>query len=54
MCATSLSICSTISEWTKTATNGPADELMKLMAEYKDTQELRNKLARMLGNDIVV
>ena len=38
----------------KTATNGPADELMKLMAEYKDTQELRNKLARMLGNDIVV
>ena len=38
----------------KTATNGPADELMKLMAEYKDTQELRNKLARMLGNNIVV
>ena len=38
----------------KTATNGPADELMKLMAEYKETQELRNKLARMLGNNIVV
>ena len=38
----------------KAATNGPADELMKLMAEYKETQELRNKLARMLGNNIVV
>ena len=38
----------------KTGTNGPADELMKLMAEYKETQELRNKLARMLGNNIVV
>lgn len=38
----------------KTATNGPADELMKLMAEYKETQELRNKLARMLGNNIIV
>ena len=38
----------------KAATNGPTDELMKLMAEYKETQELRNKLARMLGNNIVV
>lgn len=38
----------------KAATNGSTDELMKLMAEYKETQELRNKLARMLGNNIVV
>ena len=36
------------------ATAAPADELMKLMAEYKETQQLRNKLARLLGNNIVV
>ena len=36
------------------ATKGPAEELTRLMAEYKETQELRNKLARMLGNNIVV
>lgn len=36
------------------STNAPAEELTRLMAEYKETQELRNKLARILGNNIVV
>lgn len=32
----------------------PTDEIMKLMAEYKDTQMLRNQLAKKLGNNIIV
>lgn len=37
------------------ATPGIAtDRLQALMAEYKDAQMLRNKLARLLGNNIVV
>ena len=32
----------------------PPDKLMEVMAEYKQTQDLRNKLARILGNNIVV
>ena len=32
----------------------PSERMMALMAEYKQTQNLRNKLARMLGNNIVV
>ena len=38
----------------KQAATASADVLMGLMAEYKETQELRNKLARLLGNNIVV
>ncbi len=30
------------------------EKLMKLMAEYKDTQEIRNAIAKELGNDIVI
>ena len=30
------------------------DRIMELMQELKDTQELRNALARQLGNDLVV
>ena len=37
------------------ATPGIAtDRLQTLMAEYKEAQGLRNKLAKMLGNNIVV
>lgn len=36
------------------AASGPSDALMALMSEYKETQVLRNRLARMLGNNIVV
>lgn len=32
----------------------PTDEIMRLMAEYKDTQMLRNQLAKKLGNNIIV
>ena len=38
----------------RTAASGPSDALMALMSEYKETQVLRNRLARMLGNNIVV
>lgn len=30
------------------------DRMMKLMAEFKDMQLIYNRLARMLGNDIVI
>ena len=30
------------------------DRMLKLMNEYKDKQQLRNKLAKKLGNDIIV
>jgi hypothetical protein len=30
------------------------DRVMTLMKEYKDTQELRDMLARKLGSDLVV
>ena len=32
----------------------PTDEIMRLMAEYKDTQMLRNQLAKKLGTNIIV
>ena len=32
----------------------PTDEIMRLMAEYKDMQMLRNQLAKKLGNNIIV
>lgn len=38
----------------RAAASGPSDALMALMSEYKETQVLRNRLARMLGNNIVV
>ena len=30
------------------------DKLMKLMAEFKEMQQIRNALAKKLGNDIIV
>lgn len=33
---------------------GNTEKLMKLMAEYKDMQQLRNAVAKQLGNNIVV
>jgi DNA primase len=29
------------------------DQMMKLMAEFKDTQQLRDMLARRLGSDVI-
>ena len=34
------------------ATDRP-EEMMTLMAEYKDMQQIRNALAKKLGNDII-
>ena len=30
-----------------------SDEIMKMLEEYKDTQQLRDALAKQLGNDLV-
>lgn len=32
----------------------PPEQLMQLMKEYREMQEIRNRLAKMLGNDIVI
>jgi len=39
---------------TKIAQAGTSDELPRLLEDYRDTQEIRNALARQLGTDIVV
>ena len=33
---------------------GDTDKMMKLMAEYKDMQVIRNAIAKELGNDIII
>ena len=30
------------------------EQMMKLLEEFKDTQQLRDALAKQLGNDIIV
>lgn len=43
----------TLQQQIATPGNSP-EQVMTIMAEYKETQDLRNKLARLLGNNIVV
>ena len=31
-----------------------SEKMMQLMAEYKDMQQIRNAIAKKLGNDIIV
>ena len=33
---------------------GDTERMMKLMAEYKDMQVIRNEIAKELGNDILI
>ncbi len=37
-----------------TRSSGDCDRMMKLMAEYKDMQDIRNSIAKELGNEIIV
>ena len=37
-----------------TRSSGDSGRMMKLMAEYKDMQEIRNSIAKELGNEIIV
>ena len=36
------------------ASGGNMEQMMKLMAEYKDMQLIRNNMAKMLGTNIIV